>query len=44
MDALHVAAALAGNASVLITTEKLSKPIHRVKGIAVRSLHLASIP
>lgn len=41
MDALHVAAALAGNASELITTERLSKPIHRVKGLVVRSLHLA---
>jgi len=41
MDALHVAAALAGNASELITTEKLSKPIHRVQGLVVRSLHLA---
>ena len=39
MDALHVAAALAGNASELITTEKLSKPIHRVKGLVVRTLH-----
>jgi predicted nucleic acid-binding protein len=41
MDALHVAAALAGNASELITTEKLSKPIHRVKELVIRSLHAA---
>ncbi len=38
MDALHVAAAITGKASELITTEKLSKPIHRVQGIVVRSV------
>lgn len=38
MDALHVAAALTANASELITTEKPSKPIHRVKGLFDRSL------
>lgn len=39
-DALHVAAALLGNASELITAEKLSKPMHSVRegNLRVRSL------
>jgi predicted nucleic acid-binding protein len=39
LDALHVAAALSVGADELFTTEKLQKPIHRVKEIRVRSLH-----
>lgn len=35
LDALHVAAALALGAEELITTEKLSKPIHRVTELRV---------
>ncbi|MBC6476253.1 MAG: PIN domain-containing protein [Hormoscilla sp. GM102CHS1] len=35
LDALHVAAAISVGAEELITTEKLSKPIHRATGITV---------
>ncbi|BDA73418.1 hypothetical protein CAL7716_075840 [Calothrix sp. PCC 7716] len=38
MDALHVAAALSVGASELITTEKRTKPMHRVTNINVISL------
>lgn len=38
LDALHVASALAVGADELITSEKPSKPIHRVRGIAVRAV------
>ena len=44
MDALHVAAALAANASELFTTEKPSKPIYRVQGLVVRSLESLKPP
>ncbi len=40
IDALHVAAALSVNAEELITTEKPSKPIHRVTKIKVISIAL----
>ena len=40
IDALHVAAALSVNAEELITTEKLSKPIHRVTKLKVISIGL----
>lgn len=40
IDALHVAAALSVNAEELITTEKPSKPIHRVTKINL-SPHLS---
>jgi predicted nucleic acid-binding protein len=39
IDALHVAAAIAVGADELVTAEKPSKPIHRVSGILVRSVH-----
>jgi len=39
LDALHVAAAIAVGADELITNEKPSKPIHRVRGIVVRTIH-----
>lgn len=39
LDALHVASALAVGADELITSEKPGKPIHRVKGITVRTIH-----
>lgn len=39
LDALHVAAALSVGAEELLTTEGMRKPIHRVAGIRVRSLH-----
>lgn len=38
MDALHVAAALSVGAEELITTEKRTKPMHRVTGITVVSI------
>lgn len=38
MDALHVAAALQIKADELITTEKPTKPMHRVKEIQIISL------
>lgn len=40
IDALHVAAALSVNAEELITTEKPSKPMHRVTKIKVISIAL----
>lgn len=39
VDALHAAAALSVNASELVTSEKRSKPIHRLTGITVRTIH-----
>jgi predicted nucleic acid-binding protein len=38
MDALHVAAALLLKADELITTEKPTKPMHRVTGIRIISI------
>lgn len=38
MDALHVAAALTAKAEEIITTEKSTKPMHRVAGIRIISL------
>ncbi|MBD2450694.1 PIN domain-containing protein [Nostoc sp. FACHB-152] len=38
MDALHVAAAMSVSAEELITTEKRTKPMHRVTGITVVSI------
>ncbi|MGH7488630.1 MAG: PIN domain-containing protein [bacterium] len=39
LDALHVAAALAVGADEFITSEKPGKPIHRVRGVTVRTIH-----
>jgi predicted nucleic acid-binding protein len=39
LDALHGAAALACNAAEIITTEKPSRPIHRLKNVKVRTIH-----
>ncbi|WP_293061027.1 PIN domain-containing protein [Okeania sp. SIO2B3] len=39
IDALHVAAAISVNADELITTEKPSKPMHRVTQIKVISIY-----
>lgn len=39
MDALHVAAAIEAKADELVTTEKPTKPIHRVKEVKVVSLY-----
>ncbi|TRT85775.1 MAG: hypothetical protein EWV82_06630 [Microcystis aeruginosa Ma_AC_P_19900807_S299] len=38
MDALHVAAALQIQADELITTEKQTKPMHRVREIQIVSI------
>lgn len=38
LDGLHGAAALAVGATELVTTEKQSKPIHRLPGLSVVSL------
>ncbi|MTJ48698.1 PIN domain-containing protein [Dolichospermum sp. UHCC 0259] len=38
MDALHVAAAFSVDAEELITTEKKTKPMHKVVGIKVMSI------
>lgn len=38
MDALHVAAAIFASADELVTTEKSSKPIHRVSNVQVFSI------
>jgi hypothetical protein len=38
LDALHIAAALSVNATEFITTERLSKPIHRVELLKVVTL------
>ncbi|WP_334951383.1 hypothetical protein [Nostoc sp.] len=38
MDALHVAAALSVGAEELVTTEKRTKPMHRVTSINVVSI------
>jgi predicted nucleic acid-binding protein len=43
LDALHVAAAIAVGAEELVTTEGAEKPIHRVQGIAVVSIHPAFV-
>lgn len=39
MDSLHVAAAIMSGSLELVTTERASKPIHRVQGICVTSIH-----
>lgn len=39
MDALHVAAAIEAEADKLVTTEKPTKPIHRVKELPVVSIY-----
>jgi hypothetical protein len=44
IDALHVAAARSAGAEDLITTEKIDKPIHRVKSINVFSIHPGKNP
>ncbi|NJO63944.1 MAG: type II toxin-antitoxin system VapC family toxin [Richelia sp. RM2_1_2] len=38
MDALHIAAAISINADEFITTEKVTKPMHRVSEIRVISI------
>ena len=43
MDALHIAAALTGKVEEFVTLEKASKPICRVPGLCVLSLHPESL-
>jgi predicted nucleic acid-binding protein len=43
MDALHIAAALTGQVEEFVTLEKASKPICRVPGLRVISLHSESL-
>lgn len=43
MDALHIAAALTGQVEEFVTLEKASKPICRVTGLRVISLHPESL-
>lgn len=40
LDALHVTSALVAGADELVTTERPTRPIHRVSGLSVRSIHL----
>jgi hypothetical protein len=39
MDALHIAAAIEAKADELVTTEKSTKPMHRVTEVKVVSLY-----
>jgi len=39
LDALHAAAALSLGAHEIVTTEKLGRPLHRVPGLVVRTIH-----
>jgi predicted nucleic acid-binding protein len=39
LDALHVAAAVSAGAEGIVTTEKRTKPLHRMKDIRIRSIH-----
>ena len=41
MDALHVAAAIAVNADQLVTSERASSPLLRVRMLSVRTIHSA---
>ena len=42
MDSLHVAAAMSLGVDEFITTEKIEKPIHRVVGLKIIRLQIAS--
>ncbi|MBI3461835.1 MAG: PIN domain-containing protein [Planctomycetes bacterium] len=42
IDALHVAAARRGRCDELVTTETTTKPLFRVTGIRIVSIHLSS--
>jgi predicted nucleic acid-binding protein len=43
VDALHLAAAIRQGADEFITGEKPGKPMFRVRGIAVKSIHTQSV-
>jgi predicted nucleic acid-binding protein len=43
MDALHLAAAMRQGAKEFITAEKPGKPIFRVRGIDVKSIHMLPV-
>lgn len=40
LDALHVTSALVAGADELVTTEGSTRPIHRVAGLSVKTIHL----
>lgn len=40
LDALHVTSALIAGADELVTTERPTRPIHRVSGLSVKTIHL----
>ena len=40
LDALHVTSALTAGADELVTTERPTRPIHRVFGLSVKTIHL----
>lgn len=40
LDALHIASAISSNANEFVTTEKLTKPLHRVQEIKTISINL----
>lgn len=39
LDALHIAAAIGVGAAEFVTTEGITKPIHRVRGVKVLTIH-----
>ena len=39
LDALHVTSALAAGVDEFVTSERLTSPIHRVSGLAVRTIY-----
>jgi len=43
MDALHLAAAIRQGADEFVTAEKPGKPMFRVRGIAVKSIHAQQV-
>lgn len=40
LDALHVTSALIAGADDLVTTERPTRPIHRISGLSVKTIHL----
>ena len=40
LDALHVTSAMIAGADELVTTERPTRPIHRVSGLLVKTIHL----
>jgi predicted nucleic acid-binding protein len=40
LDALHVTSAIIAGADEFVTTERPTRPIHRVSGLSVKTIHL----